>query len=359
MTTTAGAAPAAGGFGLREALAKIVDRQDLSADEMADVVGQIMEGAATPAQVGGLLVALRMKGETVAEMVGAARAMRARMIAVPFAGARVVDTCGTGGDGSRSVNISTLASFIVAGCGVAVAKHGNRAQSSRSGSHDVIEALGINPAPGADLAARCLGEANLAFIFAQVNHAATRHVGGPRREIGLRTLFNMLGPLTNPCGARFHMNGIFSLDRCEPLARAHGLLGSERAMVVHGAGRLDEIAPAGETHVAELRDGLVRVYQVTPADFGLPPADPAGLAGGTPDFNAGVIVETLDGGGNAAVRNAALMAAGAALYVIGEAADLREGTVRAAEALDDGAARRVLERLRAVAPLPPPAAPAP
>jgi anthranilate phosphoribosyltransferase len=343
-------------FGLREALAKVTERRDLSADEMTEVVGLIMDGAATPAQVGGLLVGLRMKGETVDEIVGAARAMRARMIAVPFDAAETVDVCGTGGDGSKSVNISTLASFIVAGCGVVVAKHGNRAQSSRSGSHDVLESLGIDPAPSAELAARCLREAKLAFLFAQVHHAATRHATGPRKELGLRTLFNLLGPLTNPCGSRLHMNGIFSRERCEPLARAHAALGSTRALVVHGAGGLDEIAPSGPTHVAELRDGAVRVYEVSPPDFGLSPADPAGLLGGEPDFNARILLETLTGGPHLAVRNAALMAAGAALYVAGQADDLREGTARAAIALDSGAAHDVLQRLRAIIPHRPAAA---
>ena len=157
----------------------------------------------------------------------------------------MVDTCGTGGDGSRSVNVSTIAAFLVAGAGVVVAKHGNRAQSSRSGSHDVIEALGLDPAPKPELAARCLREAKLAFLFAPAHHAATKHVGGPRKEVGVRTIFNLLGPLTNPCGAKFHVNGIFSRERCEILAEAHGALGSKRAMVVHGAGGLDEFAPAG------------------------------------------------------------------------------------------------------------------
>ena len=270
--------------------------------------------------MGGLLVALRMKGETVDEMVGAARAMRARMVRVPFEG-DVLDTCGTGGDGSQSVNISTIASFIVAGAGVVVAKHGNRAQSSRSGSHDVIEALGLDPAPSPELAVRCLREAKLAFLFAPAHHAATRHVVGPRRELGLRTLFNMLGPLTNPCGARFHMNGIFSRQRCEPLARAHALLGSERALVVHGAGNLDEIAPAGKTHVAELRDGVVRTLRGRARRLrprrgrpGRPARRRARLQRQDRDRDAGRRRRTRR------VRNAALMAAGAALYVVGQRA---------------------------------------
>jgi anthranilate phosphoribosyltransferase len=335
---------------LREALGKVVDGRDLTAEEMAGVVGRIMDGEATPAQVGALLTALRMKGETVEEVVGAAQAMRARMIRPPVDGMVCVDLCGTGGDASGSVNVSTLASFIVAGCGVPVAKHGNRAMSSRSGSHDVIEALGIDPAPGPELAARCLAETHLCFLFAPAYHAATKHAIGPRRELGFRTFFNLLGPLTNPAGARHHVNGVFTAERCEFLARAHGQLGSTRALVVHGAGGLDELAPRGPTRVAELAEGAVRSYEISPADFGLPEADPAGLRGGEPSLNAQLIIETLKGAGGA-IRTAALMTAGAALYVIGSAPDLRAGAARAAEALDSGAALTALEALRRVAPV--------
>ena len=338
-------------FGVKEALARVVEKGDLSADEMAKVVGKIMDGEVSPTLIAGLLVGLRMKGETVGEVVGAAKAMRARMVPVPFEAPTLVDTCGTGGDNSHSVNISTLASFIVAGCGVVVAKHGNRAQSSRSGSHDVLEALGLDAAPSPELAARCLREAKLAFLFAPAHHGATKHVGGPRKELGVRTIFNMLGPLTNPSGARFHVNGVYAKDRCELLARAHDVLGSERALIVHGTPGIDEFAPTGATHLAELKDGQVRSYEVTPADFGLPPADPIGLLGGSPEFNALVINEVLYGvPQHVAERTAALMTAAAALYVVGEAADLRAGAHLAAGALQSGAARAVLESLRQLAP---------
>ncbi len=190
--------PGRAAVNVREALARVVDRQDLTAGEMAEVVGSIMDGQATPAQIGGLLVGLRMKGETVDEIVGAARAMRQRMVGVDGGDSILVDTCGTGGDGSRSINVSTLAAFVVAGAGVVVAKHGNRAQSSQSGSHDVLEALGLDPAPGPETAARCLREAKLAFLFAPAHHAATKHAVGPRKEVGVRTLFNLLGPLDQP-----------------------------------------------------------------------------------------------------------------------------------------------------------------
>ncbi|HLK93319.1 MAG TPA: anthranilate phosphoribosyltransferase [Polyangia bacterium] len=335
---------------IKEALARAIDRKSLTADEMAAVVGEIMDGQATQAQIGGLLVALRMKGETVDEIVGAARAMRARMVGVDFAADPIIDTCGTGGDGSLSVNVSTIAAFLVAGAGVVVAKHGNRAQSSRSGSHDVIEALGLDPAPKPEVAARCLREAKLAFLFAPAHHAATKHVGGPRKEVGVRTIFNLLGPLTNPAGAKFHVNGIFSRERCELLAQAHGALGSKRAMVVHGAGGLDEFAPAGATFVAELGAGGVETRELAPADFGLDESDPAGLRGGLPADNARIALEVLEGRGPQAARNATLMTAGAAIYVAGAAGDLRAATVRAREVLDGGGGTAVLETLRRIAP---------
>jgi anthranilate phosphoribosyltransferase len=334
---------------LKEALGRLVERRDLSADEMAAVVGRIMDGEATPAQVGALLTALRMKGETVDEVVGAARAMRARMLKPQVEGLVCVDLCGTGGDSSGSVNVSTLASFVVAACGVPVAKHGNRAMSSKSGSHDVIEALGIDPAPGPELATRCLREARLCFLFAPAYHAATKHAVGPRREIGFRTFFNLLGPLTNPAEARHHVNGVFAPERCEFLARAHGQLGSTRAMVVHGAGGLDELAPRGATRVAELNDGEVKSYEISPGDFGLPEADPAGLRGGEPALNAQLVIDTLKGRAGA-IRTVSLMTAAAALYVTGNAEDLHDGAARAQEALDGGGALGVLEALRRLAP---------
>ena len=342
-------------LGIRDALARVVERRDLTADEMASVVGEIMDGKATPAQVGGLLAAMRMKGETVEEVVGAARAMRARMTKVPFDAAAMVDLCGTGGDGSHSINVSTIAAFVVAGAGVAVPKHGNRAQSSRSGAHDVIEALGLNPATSPELSVRCLEEAKLAFLFAPAHHAATKHVVGPRKEVGFRTLFNLLGPLTNPAGVRVHVNGIFARERCELLAKAHGELGSRRALVIHGAGGLDEFAPRGATFVAELADGKVNTYEISPSDFGLKESDPAGLAGGAPDDNARVALEVLGGKGPEAARNAVVMTAAAALYTSGAAPDLKTAAGRAAEVLAGGGAMGVLETLRKIAPRPAPA----
>jgi anthranilate phosphoribosyltransferase len=333
------------GLPIRDALAMLIAGKGLAAADMAAVVGQIMDGHATPAQVGALLAAMRMKGETVDEAVGAAQAMRARMLRVETTYPVLLDNCGTGGDGSGSVNVSTLAALIVAACGVKVAKHGNRALSSRSGSHDVLEALGIDPAPGPDLARKCLDEIGICFLFAPAYHAATKNVAGPRREVGFRTLFNLLGPMTNPAGARYHVNGVFAADRCEFLARAHGQMGSLRAMVVHGAGGLDEFSPAGATQVAELHQGKVRTYEVRPADFGLPEADPAGLEGGEPALNADKLVATLRGEAGAG-RVAALMTAAACLVVTEKAASLRDGATLAAAALDGGRALAIVERLR-------------
>jgi len=337
-------------LGIRDALARVVAGHDLAADEMAAVVGQIMDGQTTPAQIGALLTALRMKGETVDEVVGAARAMRARMTTIDFTAEAMVDTCGTGGDGSRSINVSTIAAFVVAAAGVAVPKHGNRALTSQAGAHDVIEALGLDPAPAPALSARCLREAKLAFLFAPAHHAATKHVAGPRKELGFRSVFNMLGPLTNPCGVRMHVNGIFARERVELLARAHGALGSQRALVVHGAGGLDEFAPAGATFVAELADGKVTTRELRPADFGLTDSDPAGLAGGTPADNARIALDVLRGSGPEAARSAVLMTAGAALYVSGAAPGLRAATEKAAAVLASGGALGVLETLRRIAP---------
>jgi anthranilate phosphoribosyltransferase len=352
MSGTPGTTVPASQLGIRDALARVIERRDLTSDEMAAVVGEIMDGQATQAQIGALLTAMRMKGETVEEVVGAARAMRARMTRVPFDVEAMVDLCGTGGDGSRSINVSTIAAFVVAGAGVAVPKHGNRAQSSQSGAHDVIEALGLHPATPPELSLRCLQEAKLAFLFAPAHHAATKHVVGPRKEVGFRTLFNLLGPLTNPAGVRVHVNGIFAKDRCELLARAHGALGARRALVIHGAGGLDEFAPAGATFVAELTDGKVTTYEVSPSDFGLKESDPAGLAGGTPADNARIALEVLGGKGPDAARNAVLMTAAAALYTTGAAADLKTAAGRAAEVLAGGGAMGVLEMLRRIAPRP-------
>ncbi|HJZ85393.1 MAG TPA: anthranilate phosphoribosyltransferase [Polyangia bacterium] len=333
---------------LKAALARLFARQDLDADETAAVFGAVMDGQATPAQIGALLAALRMKGETVGEVVGAARAMRSRAVRLPWqapAGAVVVDTCGTGGDGCATINISTIAALAVAACGVRVAKHGNRAVSSRAGSADVLEALGVEVACTPEAAARCLDQVGIAFLFAPAYHGATRHAAGPRKELGTRTIFNVLGPLTNPAGASRQVIGVFEERWCQPLACALGELGSERALVVHGAGGLDEIAPAGPTQVAELEPGgRVRTYTLAPREFGLPEHDPAGLRGGDVAANAEAARAILAGGGGAG-RAAVVMAAGATLVVAGRAPDWAAGARQAEAALDDGRAAATLAAL--------------
>src|SRR6185503_20140091 len=309
-----------------------------------EVFGRIMDGEATPAQIGGLLVALRMKGETPAEIAGAARAMRARAVPLRCPEPELaVDTCGTGGDGSGSINVSTIAAIVVAACGVRVAKHGNRALSSRAGSADVLEALGVATQAPVEVIERCLREVGIAFLFAPAFHAATRHAAAPRRELGTRTLFNLLGPLTNPAGVKNQVVGVFDGGWCEPLAHALGQLGARRAFVVHGEGGLDEVAVAGLTRVAEWRDGAVRAYTVTPRDFGLEEEDAAELRGGDAGHNAGAVRAVLEGRTGAA-RAAAVMEAALALVAAGAAEALEQGARRAARAIDEGTA---LERLEA------------
>lgn len=327
---------------LAAAIARACARQDLTADEMAAVVGRIMDGVATPAQIGALLIALRMKGETVDEVVGAATAMRARAQKLRVPAGVVVDTCGTGGDGRGTINVSTIAALVVAACGVRVAKHGNRAQSSRAGSADVLEALGVDVAAPVDVVERCLDEVGIGFLFAPAFHGATRHAAGARKEIGVRTIFNLLGPLTNPAGARHQVIGVWDAALVEPMAHALGRLGAAHALVVHGEG-LDEISPSGVTDVAEWRDGEVKRYQLRPRDFGLADEDPTALAGGDAAFNAEAARQIL-GGARGAGRAAVVMSAAAALYAAGKSG-LRDGARLAERAIDEGAATALLARL--------------
>jgi len=327
-----------------QALARLLARKDLSSDEIAAVFGRVMDGLATPAQIGGLLVALRMKGETPDEIAGAAMAMRAR--ATPVAcpePERAVDTCGTGGDASGSLNVSTLAAIIAAAAGVRVAKHGNRALSSRAGSADVLEALGVATQAPLPVVERCLAEIGITFLFAPSFHAATRHAAGPRRELGQRTLFNLLGPLTNPAGVGSQVVGVFDGAWLVPMAEALGKLGSRRAFVIHGAGGLDEMAVAGATQVAEWDGARVRAYELRPSDFGLGDEDPEGLRGGDAAENAAALRRVL-GGAREALRAAAVMEAALALVAARAATSLRDGAERAEAAIDSGAAATTLER---------------
>ena len=325
-------------------LEKLQRQEDLTEAEAAAAMARIMDGDVPAAQVAGLLIALRQKGERPAEIVGFARTMRAR--AVPLARPRpdALDTCGTGGDGANTFNISTVAAIVVASCGVAVAKHGNRSASSRCGSADVFEALGVDVAAGPGVAEACLAEAGLAFFFAPTYHPSMRHVAALRRELGVRTAFNLLGPLTNPAGARRQIVGVPRPELTELVAKALGMLGSERAWVVHGADGLDEISTTGYTKVSEARGGSVRTFYVHPADAGLPKASLSDLAGGDAAENAAIarrILSGIKGPG----RDIVLLNAGAALLVAGAAASLAEGISRVAAAIDRGAAAATLDQL--------------
>ncbi|HEY4244180.1 MAG TPA: anthranilate phosphoribosyltransferase [Kofleriaceae bacterium] len=348
------------------AIQRVLGGADLSREEIAGVIGQIMDGGATPAQIGGFLVGLRAKGETVDELVGAATAMRARAVQLECARPEQgIDTCGTGGDGAGTVNISTLAAIILAGCGAAVAKHGNRALSSRCGSADVLEALGVAADADASVVARCIAEAGIGFAFAPRFHAATRHVAGPRRELGTRTIFNLLGPLTNPAHVRHQVVGVYDARWCEPVAAALGALGVRRAAVVHGHGNLDELSVRGPTVVAIWDGERAYTRALSPADFGLDDADPAALAGGDAAFNAEVLSRVLAADlaeGRAVVAQASLMSAALGLALLADGAlDLSRAHLAhqldaAHAAIADGRAAAVLDRWRALAPYATPAA---
>src|SRR5437588_3281581 len=279
---------------LKSIIGKVATGATLSRDEAASAFDSMMSGEATPSQMGGLLMALRVRGETVDEITGAVSAMRGKMLRVQ-APADAVDVVGTGGDGSGSVNVSTCAAFIVAGAGVPVAKHGNRALSSRSGAADVLAALGVRIDVAPDVISRCIAEAGIGFMFAPAHHPAMKHVGPTRVELATRTIFNLLGPLSNPAGVKRQMIGVFSRQWVEPLAHVLKNLGSERAYVVHGSDGLDEITTAGTTAVAALENGVVRCFEIAPEDVGLPRAKPEALRGGDADQNARALLGVLQG----------------------------------------------------------------
>lgn len=320
---------------------RLSDGQNLSAAESRALLATIMDGEASPAQIGGILTALRAKGETVEEIVGAAQAMRERFLAVHPRRRPLLDTCGTGGDGTGTFNISTTVAFVAAGAGVAVAKHGNRSISSRCGSADVLEALGARVDVDAEKAAAAVDTVGIGFLFAPAHHPAMRHAMGPRRELGMRTIFNLLGPLTNPAGATRQLLGVYSARWVEPLARVLAALGSERAVVVCGARGLDEAGLEGENQLALLADGRVELRRLSAADLGLRCAPHAALRGGDAEENAGILRAVL-AGEQGARRDAVLLNAGLALLAAGEV-ELPAGVQRAAEALDSGKALAVLE----------------
>jgi len=327
---------------IKRHLAKLARGERLSEDEAASAMGTIMEGEATPAQIGALLAAMAARGETEDEVTGFARAMRAR--AVPLVSHGAVDTCGTGGDGSGTFNISTVASIVVAACGVPVAKHGNRSASGTCGSADVLEALGVRIDAPPPVVQKSLDEAGWTFLFAPKFHASTRHAVGPRKELGVRTAFNLLGPLTNPARPDGQVVGVPKPELTEFVARCLRRLGTKRAWVVHGGG-LDELTLDGPTRVTAIDGEDVRTFEVTPKDAGLEPAAREALRGGDPRANAEIAQEVL-GGARGPRRDVVLLNAAAALVVAGRATDLRDGARQAAAALDDGRARAQLDRLR-------------
>ena len=330
----------------KELIGMAASGRPLTLDEAADAFSIMMAGDATPAQMAGLLMALRVRGEHVDEITAGAQTLRQRMTRIT-APEGAVDTCGTGGDGSGTFNISTAAALVVAGAGVPVAKHGNRGLSSRSGSSDVLTALGVDidaPFPAIE---RAIREAGIGFMMAPRHHGAMRHVAGPRVELGTRTIFNLLGPLANPAGVKRQVVGVFAADWLEPLAQVLGRLGAERAWVVHGEPGLDELSTVGTTHVAEWDGSTVRRFTIEPEDAGLERATLADLKGGDAAENAAAIQAML-AGIKGPLRDAVLLAAAAALVVAGKADDLRAGVSQASASIDEGRARTALERLVAI-----------
>ena len=331
---------------LQDALNRVIENQDLTQDQAADIAGIIMRGEATQAQIGGFLVALRMKGETVDEIAGFVRAMRENAIPCPVT-IPVVDIVGTGGDHSGTFNISTTTAFVVAGAGGAVAKHGNRGVSSRSGAADVLQTLGLSLDLSPEQVALCVEKTGVGFLFAQSFHPAMKHVGPARREMAVRTVFNLLGPMTNPAGTKRLVIGVYAKRWCRPLAEALAILGTEKAWVVHGSDGLDELTTTGPTHVVEWNGKDFREFDVAPADLGIAQASESDLKGGGPEENAAILRQILSGG-KGPKRDIVVFNAAAALFVAGKAPSFRDGAELAIRSIDSGAAARALESLIAL-----------
>jgi anthranilate phosphoribosyltransferase len=329
---------------IQQSLARLLDGHDLSRDDARGTMAVIMAGEATDAQIAGFLVALRAKGETAEEIAGCAEAMREHVLRVSPSRTDLVDVVGTGGDGANTYNISTAAALVTAAAGAAVAKHGNRAASSQTGAADVLEALGFRLEPPPERIERSIDELGFGFLFAQAHHPAMRHAAPVRRELATRTVFNVLGPLTNPAGARALVLGVYSPELARTLARALVRLETTRAYVVHGAGGIDELSPAGPNLVCEVNDGRVREYELDPLDLGIERCDPADLRGGDPRANAAALREVL-GGENGGHRSAVVLNAAGGIAAAGHAEDLREGIAAAREAIDSGAAVARLDQL--------------
>ncbi len=332
--------------GMKPLLAKLADGATLSENEAADAFNIMMSGEATPAQIGAFLMALRLRGETVEEMIGATRTMREKMLKIRVP-SRSIDVVGTGGDNHGTYNISTATALVVAGCGVPVAKHGNRAASSKSGAADVLDTLGLNLEASPELVQRSIIEAGIGFLLAPIYHSAMRHVGPSRVEMGIRTIFNILGPMSNPGMVKRMLVGTFSDRWLEPIATVLGALGAERVWVVHGSDGMDELTTTGPSTVVEFKDGKVTRFEVTPEDAGLPRANLEDLKGGTPVENATAIGALL-GGEEGPYRDIVLLNAAAALIVAGSVGNLRDGATLAARSIDEGAALAALEGMLAI-----------
>ena len=331
---------------IKEAIAKAVTKTNLTEAEAAAVMREIMQGEATDAQIASYITALHMKGETVEEITGSARVMREKAVPIKLDAEYQVDTCGTGGDKSHTFNISTTAAFVVAGAGVTVAKHGNRAATSKSGSADVLQSLGVNIEIPSHRVEECMKDVGIGFMFAPMMHLAMKYAIGPRREIGIRTIFNILGPLTNPAKVTSQIMGVYAAELTSPLAQALGNLGAKHAFVVHGMDGLDEITITDRTRISEFTGGKVKDYFIHPADFGLPAGKAEDLKGGDAKDNAAITIEILHGK-KGAKRDIVLLNAAAGLAASGRAKDLKDGIVIAVESIDSGAALKKLDELKA------------
>lgn len=331
--------------GLRDFLPRLMRQENLSRIEAGALLESLLNGEATDGQIAAALIALKLKGETVEELAGFAEGMRARAVRIESHHKQFIDTAGTGSSCAKTFNVSTAAAFVIAGAGLPVAKHGNRAASSRCGSADVLTALGVNISVAPEVSETCLNELGICFMFAPMYHSATARVAAIRRELGVQTTFNLLGPLTNPAGAPRQIIGVSDREKIEPMARALSLLGTERAWVVHGADGLDEITIAEKTFVAEAFNGNIRIFDVSPDDFGIESMPLDGLSGGDADVNAQVIRNVLSGNRRDAARQLVLVNAAAALHVGGLASNLKEGITLAEQSIDSGAANEKLDHL--------------
>ncbi len=333
---------------VKEAIKKAISKEDINQADAYKVALDIMSGEATEAQIGSLLTALRMKGETVDEITGFVKAMRDKVTKINAPEEYLIDTCGTGGDGAGTFNISTISAIVAAGAGCNVAKHGNRSVSSNCGSADLLKELGVNIENPPEKVEKCIEEVGVGFLFAPLLHPAMKYAIGPRREMGVRTIFNILGPLTNPASAKRQLLGVYSKDLASPIANVLANLDSVHCMVVHGEDGLDEITTTGKTYVSELKDGKITEYTISPEDFGMTVKSSEDLKGGAPETNAKIALDLL-GGGTGGKRDITILNSGAAIYVSGKASNLAEGIEKAKESIDSGKASKTLEKLIEIA----------